>query len=396
VYLTNANLDAEGVLVPAQVFSNQSISDSGRGGGFFLGGPAELTFTGSINSNSAGYGGGIFAAAGTDNLKNVFVRLKGVTTGSPVSVSNNGAVHDGGAMYCAAYGIEHYAITCSIFASDFTIDGNHAQNGSVFFGKADSSFLGFDQGPFLTLGGGDVCRGGSAACNEVRGNYRSSGTSQDGDIIAMPAVSAFGANNVRFQQNQGAHLFKSTNESFSYTQVLHTVLITDNQVDDVLIDVPSTALDVQDATIAHNDLRGTNVIRAQNSLFFYNNIVDERVETFDFGNNTGVGHNIGDVLTNPFDLSMTRADGLVLHGYPTFVDVAHDNYHLAPFSVGIDVGTANPDIPRDLDGNPRDVDEPEITNRDGPRDLGAYEFFGALGPPPPCSESDKIFCSQFE
>jgi hypothetical protein len=124
-------------------------------------------------------------------------------------------------------------------------------------------------------------------------------------------------------------------------------------------------------------------------------VSEQEPDTFDFAGNADGGHNIADVLTNGLDNTMIHADGLVLYGRPGFVDAANGDYHLAPYSLGIDVGAADPQVPIDLDQNPRDIDEALIDNVDGPRDLGAYEFNGVLTPRF-CSASDEIFCGRFE
>jgi hypothetical protein len=60
-------------------------------------------------------------------------------------------------------------------------------------------------------------------------------------------------------------------------------------------------------------------------------------------------------------------------------------------SLGIDVAPAGNAADRDLDNRPRDVDLPEHTNTDGPRDLGAYER-----PLSACDVSDTVFCNGFD
>ena len=97
------------------------------------------------------------------------------------------------------------------------------------------------------------------------------------------------------------------------------------------------------------------------------------------------------MLTNPADATLGIDGGVVLYDAPRFVDVALRDYHLAPFSPGLDAAPASDDAP-DLDKNPRNVDLAEIANLQGPRDLGPYELQSI---PSGCAP-DAIFCNGFE
>ncbi|MEP7098628.1 MAG: hypothetical protein ABI748_13280, partial [Dokdonella sp.] len=78
-------------------------------------------------------------------------------------------------------------------------------------------------------------------------------------------------------------------------------------------------------------------------------------------------------------------------GEPSFVDAAHGDYHLLHSSLGVDDAPVDSTVPPlDLDRKPRVVDLPDVPNRLGPRDLGAYEI------QPACSGADTIFCNGFE
>ena len=100
-------------------------------------------------------------------------------------------------------------------------------------------------------------------------------------------------------------------------------------------------------------------------------------------------HNIDFILTNPNDATVNGV-GFVLRGAPTFVDAANRDYHLRPYSPGLDVAPSVSNT-RDLDGRLRDLDLPQINNVQGPRDLGAYELQSI----PACSAPDQLFCNGF-
>lgn len=383
VSLSNkVDLHADAVSQPTLIVSNQALSSSARGGGMFVRGPAVVSsFSGSITDNSAAYGGGMAVVCPTGN-DDADVRLNGRAGAPPATIARNSATFSGGGVYADSGD----ATTCVFRASNFTFEANNALDGSVLFGKSSGNIVSF------LLNGGDACRS-KPKCNAIVGNYQGNGTA-NGSTLVLPQNSTLQAVRVKIQGNQAAHLLRAADNN-SYASIL-IGLITGNQTGNQLIDAGPATLSIQDTTFADNMiLDGSTLIRARN-VFFYNNIVSEQEpDTFDFAGNADGGHNIADVLTNGLDNTMIHADGLVLYGRPGFVDAANGDYHLAPYSLGIDVGAADPQVPIDLDQNPRDIDEALIDNVDGPRDLGAYEFNGVLTPRF-CSASDEIFCGRFE
>ena len=59
---------------------------------------------------------------------------------------------------------------------------------------------------------------------------------------------------------------------------------------------------------------------------------------------------------------------------PKFVNSDADDFHLQPTSPALDFAPiSTPDQPLDLDGLPRNQNLSTVTDRFGPRDLGAYE-----------------------
>jgi len=408
IYLGNgANLTVQGTGVAPWIFSNQVTADGGSGGGIALFGPATMTFAGSISDNSAGYGGGISSIAGGDSNEDVFVQLQAASSTAPVSVSGNSARHEGGGVYTRAGstfttdGNDYiYATVC---ANNFVIDDNSAAEGSAIFADHDAggllslpfgsevalNFTGTIVGTRGCAGAAHVCTLGTP-CNEIKGNYRSgSSGSEDGSAVFVQGDGDFHAWNVTLQANQGAHVLKVEGDTAAD---LRTILVAENATQGELIEMGGDGdLRAQDATLAGDSIGGTHVIRARN-VTMYNSIVAEgQPQTFDFNGNAEGGKNVGGVLTNPADTTMLLGD-TILYGQPLFADAAHGNYRLAPYSPGLDVGVADGTAPRDLDGSKRDIDLPQIGNRLGPRDLGAYELQFI----PPCAGSDEIFCARFE
>jgi len=76
---------------------------------------------------------------------------------------------------------------------------------------------------------------------------------------------------------------------------------------------------------------------------------------------------------------------------PSYFDAANHDYHLKPYSPGVDYAPAQGGT--DLDGLPRTIDLTSKVNLYGPRDLGAYETQTNFL----CDNSaDVIFCGGFE
>ena len=386
-----AVLTTLGTGVPPQIFLNEVLSDTGAGGGIDVRGPAHLLFNGAVYDNSAGYGGGISAFAGDDSLEDVYVSLVAANPASPVSVSDNAASHAGGGIYVrpgttfTTSGDDYiYGAVC---AQDFLINGNTAAEGTAIYADEDpGGVLTISWGSSVALNGGSVsghigCPGvaracaAGVACNEISGNFQSGGSTGDGSTILVQDHSSLSVSRTKFQGNQGGHVLHMVEDSFS-TDV-HTVLMSDNQVAGELIRVDNgfdDDLTVTDSTLTHNAIGAQNVIRAPGPTLLNTIVAEDVTQTVDFGGNNELGRrHFTFVLTNPADLTLSTDDSVVFYGLPTFLDAANRDYHLAPFSPGLDSAPVTDDFP-DLDNNPRNVDLQQIANFQGPRDLGAYEL----------------------
>lgn len=403
-----AKLSALSTTGPTQIILNQVSSDTGPGGGVYVAGPAEMRFTGTISSNSAGYGGGIAAIAGGDLLMDAYVALTPAGPTTPVDVSNNSATHSGGGIFVKANstfstnGDDYiYATVC---ATDFRINANTAVEGTAIYADEGSGgILAGDFGSTVALNFDGIITGRlgcphpafqcapGIACNEVNGNYRTGAGSGFGSTILIQDLSTLEARRVKMQFNEGAHALRSVDDQYGMN--LDTLLITDNTVDGELIHLDSADLKIVDSTIAHNTIGAAYVIRSAGNITMSGTIIAEATtNTIDFaGNNGPSGHNFDFVQTNPSDPTLP-ATGFVLYSLPVFVDFAQHDYHLRPYSPGLDVAPAGASASFDLDGARRDLDLPQIQNVQGPRDLGAYERQSI----PRCSAPDVLFCSTFE
>jgi len=81
----------------------------------------------------------------------------------------------------------------------------------------------------------------------------------------------------------------------------------------------------------------------------------------------------------------------VIQAAPLFVAAAQGNCRLRSTSPAIDLAPSFADNPRDLDGNPRDVDLSAAPNLDGILDRGAHER-----PLRCCGAADTLFCDGFQ
>jgi predicted outer membrane repeat protein len=391
-------------VAPTQIFLNDVVGDTGAGGGVAVFGPAQMRFSGAIFSNSAGYGGGVAAIAGDDSLDDAYVALTRANPFAPVTVSDNSASHAGGGIYARANSTfttggddNIYSTVC---ASGFVIDRNAAAEGTAIYADSGNggllalswgSFVGLNYGGAITgrLGcpGVMVCAAG-VACNEIAGNFRSGGGSGDGSTILVQDHSELLARRLSLRDNQGAHVLRSVEDTFGFD--IDTALIADNSVDGELIRLESAELIIRNSTLAHNTIGAAHVIRSAGPITLAGSIVAEATPaTFDFaGNNSAAQHTFDFVLTNPGDATMGNS-GFVLFGTPLFA--GNRDYHLRPFSPGLDVAPAGAAPSRDLDGQLYDFDLPQIGNIQGPRDLGAYERQNI----PNCSAPDQVFCNGF-
>ena len=386
-----AVLTTLGTNVPPQVFLNEVLSDTGAGGGIDVRGPAHLLFNGAVYDNSAGYGGGISAFAGSDSGDDAFVSLAAANPSSPVNISDNAASHAGGGIYVkpgTTFTTDgNFYIYAAVCAQDFLINGNTAANGTAIYADEDpGGALTPSWGSSIALNGGSVsgnigcpavaraCASG-VACNEIHDNYQSGGSADEGSTILVQDHSTAAINRTTIQGNQGANVLRMVEDAFS--SELHSLLITDNQVGGELIRVDNGFDDsttITDSTIAHNSIGAANVIRAPGITLLNTIVAEDVTQTVDFGgNNDATRRHFYFVLTNPADATLAADDAVVLFDFPDFVDVANRDYHLAPFSAGLDVAPVT-DTSSDLDKNPRNVDLAQIADLQGPRDLGPYEL----------------------
>lgn len=127
------------------------------------------------------------------------------------------------------------------------------------------------------------------------------------------------------------------------------------------------------SSIAGNVIGGTYVIGTRTGLTLHESIVYQPGIVVHAGNLSGV--DARHVIANDVSVLPVRVD--VIAADPRFVDADTGDLHLQPASPAIDfsdLGSGG----LDLAGSARGYDRPDIVNRFGARDLGAYEMGGTL------------------
>jgi len=413
-----AKLYAQSSVSPTQIFLNEVLSETGPGGGVYLQGPAQMRFSGSIASNTAGYGGGIALVAGQSQFSDdAIVTLTAPGSNTPVNVSGNTARRTGGAVFLKPYVNKDFFTRARLCATDFRFDLNQAQEGTAIYADEDfNSILGVDKiyvGSDVRLNDGEACNtrsicSAASGCNEINGNVAATADFQptDGSTILIQTEGLLSAHRVELQQNEGGHAIRVVDDNddsrSKFSISMDDCLITDNQMTQELLYLDND-LQLFNCTLAHNAIGGQHVIRVAGDIVrLTKSIIDQSLDTLDFaGNGNVTRRTLQFLLTNHADPTLGSSPTLIVAA-PRFANVAQFDYHLRPDSPGLDATVAD-SLASDLDGYTRDVDLPLVPNyfqsptNQGARDLGAYELqLFQLPPPPACARNDTVFCSTFE
>lgn len=371
---------------------------NGYGGGIEILGPARADIgspgyntLGAISWNSASNGGGI--AAATDGA---VARIFAHDSEHPTAVEHNSASVDGGGIY-----LQDATDVC-LFAPDF--DDNIAEDGAAIY-KTDSggiyvndgipARLGTDCGPesISDLGGalpGADCAFG-APCNVFDLNLTENpdGSPSDGAIIYHYRGELVGAR-FRVQSNSAGYAIGALEAGTEISRCL----VTDNLIYKALIvsdywGSGDTYFD--QCTFSRNvfALGITYVMEflQMNQVSLSGDIIDQQgYASVNFtpdlmGGTFGVTYTMSnDISTLPHGISNP---GVVQVVDPGFVEPAIGDYHLRNDSPALDFEPAVYDFSLDCLYGPSDL--PNVPNRFGPSDLGAYELYS----------TDRIFGSGF-
>lgn len=391
------NIEGDAQLFAVQPFTHigSNHAPNGKGGGIAVVGPAEADIGSPgyaalpvIDGNDAALGGGLSISAEVDSF-DAHGKLFTTDPDHPVTVSGNFASQGGGGIYVrpnssAFSGGLAFGVGCAFNAR---IDGNSAPEGaavyvdqdSVPFGGIGSGFFGFNDGGCADAPAGSVSCHRGVTCNTLNdnrtvdaGNHRTAGA-------VVYAVEGY-ANLFGFfmRGNVAAHALHVIDDSNS----VNHCLIADNDfaaetltIDD---DGSTGSLHIGSCTIVGNTHNSGSVINAGHSLTLTKSIIDQPAMS--------TLHTVGEPVVTASDDLAADPTGLpvrhdIVQGEPIYVNPAAGNYHLFAFtqngvatgSLGIDFTPALADEGSDLDGNPYDVDIPQVKDFQGIRDIGCYE-----------------------
>ncbi len=375
------------------VTSNAQIQNNHAtqvGGGIAVGGAAvaDIGMAGAaIDSNISGaFGGGI--AVIPDSTGDPVVRLFNIVGAQPLTLSNNTAAQWGGGLYVYPGNASLHATACLF---DIDLAGNHAaQEGSAIqvgdYGRLlvnPASDVACNPDIVATLG---------AVPNVFSGTWLSGNSGLDSGnqftnaaVIEIDGTGAqVQAQRLHLEQNGGGYMVRAQNAagaSLAFSQCL----LDENRTLNELVDLQGAPAAFDGCTFAANNIGGTNVFAFDTGLSLTRSIVAE-ASGLDVWNPSVASGLTAQylVLSGP----KLPTDSTVMYADPVFVDPGTGDFHLQATSPAVDYApTGNETGSTSLDeGYPREVDLPDVTNRFGARDLGAYEV------PLP----DEIFKNGFE
>jgi hypothetical protein len=430
------NNPADQASVFVQILSNNIIADNSSlaGGGIYcenstlhikgLNTTIKTNLAGRLSPRVLGNGGGM-------NLQNCITKIG--TTSIFGTVSDNYATNSGGGILAAKAGtkVDIYNVdangptrlvrnSAESYGGAIAIDDD--ADVTVYDGiiEANRAYLGggavnvFDEGSddaaiFKMLKGDQVgnpaffdqrvrCEPAIAeTCNRLSNNTARSfsGEAASGSAIRTSAagivdgVAGFRLEGVKLDRNLGGSLVSFTS-GFRFNQsYLIGCLVVGNTSDGPLF-YARPDLYIKSSTIASNLVNGAILgIDPDGASRIFSNIVKE-IEPFvaeEFFDSRMFGLNIlSSVVNIPPQFPETN-----LVANPLFVDEANGNYRLAFGSSALDfVSNAPEDVNRNYFEAVRVVDLPNIVNRFGAQDAGAYEMASVTQP------VDALFRSGFE
>ncbi len=340
-----------------------------------------------IDHNVAGSGGGIAVKAGS------IARLFNVDGTQPFTLHNNvasttnGDISDfsGGALYLGASTTNDASNHAAACLFDVDMVGNSAVNRGT--GVAVEAYARLRVNSI----GDSECDSAAVAASAVpsafggsrfKSNESLNSISQAAVLDASGVSSEMKVRRFRMELNDG-YAIRAQNAAGG-TFAVSECLVDNNVTTNELIKIQGTSASIDGCTFADNSIAGAYVFALNSGSKLVRSIVAE---------STGVA------AWNPLDAFDLTAqylllnkptlptDGTVIYASPSFVDPDNGDYHLLTTSPAADYAPGGDESGiDDLDGRPREADLPNLTNRFGLRDLGAYE----------APVSDEIFRNGFQ
>lgn len=395
-------IDGNARLVAVQdrigIYNNEAVDgDGGFGGGVLVVGPARADLgspgvgaSGMIAFNRARYGGGIAAVAGEEDGRDVLLRVFTTDAQRPFRLHDNLALQTGGALYLKPYRSLTQIVDATLYAFDYRIEDNVAQNGSAIYGD-----LGNSGAPYYFKHGSEVfleprvndtrplergavpCAAG-IPCREVSGNATrtDAGAPTDGATILIQTDSLARFREATLRANRGGRLLHALDSNFT----VENSLLVDNTMSLDLVSHAEqddfTSARIAFSTIAGNQVGAGHVISKVNDLTIERSILWQpgKLLLQDLGGSTSPSY----LLVNEVASLGGPGSSLVVFD-PRFVDPSVGDYRVRAASPAVDfapppaTGPGSTPTAFDLDGAARAVDLAAIPDFLGHVDVGAYE-----------------------
>jgi hypothetical protein len=378
-FASTGNLTASGT---GNLIGNNHAPNSFGGGLFIDGGVATLTATG-IGSlplfylNNAASGGGIAIRGAVTQTAALNL---GDVSGNAIVIDNNVASIKGGGLYLLPYDDGTFRHAARISAFNVRLTTNAAPDGAALYADCPNGAATCANFNALMMET-DGCTG--AACSAIRGNIASS---PNGAVVAAKSTYVELAN-TRVENNSGAYVAHLTSDA----QMLAVESLFDgNSTTQELMFSEGSILQIYQSTLGANDVGAMQLLNVQGVEFDMVNSVAFTNLTLLKQSNLAI-ETVNNVVS-PNINGLPVADDIVL-GDPVFVDSAHGDYRLRvatdgkAFSISpaVDFSASNDDS-QDIDGRARPKDVPNVTNRFGAYDLGAFEMQPII---------DRVFANAF-
>jgi hypothetical protein len=394
--------DASGI-----IFNHaRGANGKGFGGGLEVVGPAIADIgspgyfgLGAIYLNDALNGGGVAVVADKGDAS---VRFFSVDGTRPVRVQGNTAAQSGGGVFVKPFsdGSAPQAFgMATMCASDFRITDNVATDGAGIFADVDTAAGGTKPWSVVVLNrpstaqsmcpfpepptslGAVPCATG-VLCNSIDANatLAPDGTETPGSTVLVQGSSFLYADRVRLSRNQSSHAVR-VNAGTGRLELTNSLLFGNigghfatnaSGGGETVFTQADTVLD--GCTFSRNGVGNIGpVVAANAALTLRRSIFDQH----EVKNLAFTGPASGLVVSHVMaitSLGLPAGPTMLFGQDPKFVNSDADDFHLQPTSPALDFAPiSTPDQPVDLDGLPRNQNLSTVTDRFGPRDLGAYE-----------------------
>jgi predicted outer membrane repeat protein len=342
-----------------------------------------------INHNDAVNGGGI--AVGDNGTGSAVVRLFPSDDSNPTKLDDNSAAGNGGAIY--AEGASDVCLFAPSLHRNLATEGAaiyKRDGGGIYLNAGIPSRLGAECGPetVAALGGATGCAYGGD-CNVFAYNKTEDSGSNptDGAILFHYNAELIGSR-FRLQHNSSAQVITAN----SGGTIISRCLVTDNDIREAAILSyywGGGTTQIGECTIANNtmytgghvlDMEVISQVSIGSLIIAEPGIPSLRFIPLYSGEQPQAHYIIsGEVATFPSDPTLMA----MANPYVNFVDPEDGDYHLTVTAPALDYAPVHADASLDCSSGIYDL--PNVTNRFGAQDLGAYEL------PPP----DRIFASGF-